>query len=365
MKKVLALVLALVMVFALCACGQTATTTTTTTTTDSSASTDTAAATTSKGGTETVKIICPYGAGGVADAVGRKFAEVANSIQTDYNFIVENMTGGDGFVANEYFAAEDPMEHDLIVFGYGACYRHDLGKTYGTEEVNWDRTLTYPLGTIDDRVWVLYGTPDETLADVIAKAQAGDLKMSGGNPLSDPHLVFGSLLAQLGGTVTCVPYDGGAEQKAGLVNGEVDVFVGAAQAGLSEVEAGTLVPLLAFTDTEFTGFKDASGNTISVPTIAGDAKSADLPADMDFTSSIMPGGGSLASHVNGDADFQAAMVEIIKNVWATDEFSSWIAESGLNHFECYAPDLADFYNTACEKSLAAYDMLKAAQDAAK
>ena len=74
---------------------------------------------------EDVKIICPYGAGGVADLVTREYAKAANSVQSDYNFVVENLTGGDGFVANDTFSNEDPMTKDLLVIGYGVCYRVD------------------------------------------------------------------------------------------------------------------------------------------------------------------------------------------------------------------------------------------------
>ncbi len=308
---------------------------------------------------ETVKIICPYGVGGVADLIGRKFAEVANNIQSDYTFIVENMTGGDGFVANEFFAAEDPMAHDLLVFGYGACYRHDLGKAFDTEEVEWDRHATYPLGTIDDRIWMVYAAPGTTLEDVLAKAANGGIKMSGGNALSDPHLMVGSLLSLLGDEykVTVIPYDGGAAQKQGLMNGEVDIFVGATLAGQAEVEAGTLVPILAFCESEFTGFIGPDGNVVTVPTVAGELKAAELPEDIDFTGCILPGGGSLASHVGGDAEFQAAMIEIIKAVWADEAFAGWIAGYGLNQFEVYGDEAVDFYNAACEKSINAYKLL--------
>ena len=75
LKRVLPMLLVLVMVFAL------------------------AAGTTAFAAGETVKIICPYGAGGVADLVTREYAKAANNVQSDYNFIVENLTGGDGFVA--------------------------------------------------------------------------------------------------------------------------------------------------------------------------------------------------------------------------------------------------------------------------
>ena len=71
-------------------------------------------------GGETVKIICPYGVGGTADIVARKYGQVANQLQKKYNFIVENMTGGDGFAAATYFADSDTsINKELLVFGYG------------------------------------------------------------------------------------------------------------------------------------------------------------------------------------------------------------------------------------------------------
>ena len=363
MKKLVALLLVAAMCFALAACGSAASTTAATeaTTAEEPAAAEETAADTTSTGTETITIICPYGVGGVADLIGRKFAEVANGIQTKYNFIVENMTGGDGFVANEYFADEDPMTHDLLVFGYGACYRHDLGKQFGTEEVEWDRHATYPLGTIDDRIWMVYTTPGTTLADILDKAANGGIKMSGGNPLSDPHLMVGSLLSLLdnGSSVQVVPYDGGAQQLQGLLNGEVDIFVGATLAGKDYVESGDIVPILAFSENEFTGFVGPDGEVVSVPTVAGDMKAAELPADIDFTGCILPGGGSLASHVGGDEAFQADMIQLIKDVWNTEEFSGWIADYGLNRFEVYGDDAVDFYNAACEKSVAAYQLLSA------
>ena len=165
---------------------------------------------------QTVKIICGYGVGGTADLVARQFANTANNLQSDYNFIVQNMTGGDGFAAATFFTEEKPDTMDLLVFGYGLCYRHDLGKKYGTEEVDFDRAKAKPIGTIDDRTWILYTTHDQTLASILEKAKTSFIKMSGGNPLSDCHLELGSLIALQGGRVRVVPYDGGAAQKKGL-----------------------------------------------------------------------------------------------------------------------------------------------------
>ena len=124
---------------------------------------------------------------------------------------VENMTGGDGFAAATYFADDSTsVAKELLVFGYGVCYRHDLGKEFGPEEVDFDRDAMYPIGTIDDRTWIVYTTPDQTLASILEKAKNGGIKMSGGNPLSDCHLSWGSLIAMEGGK----PVYGTAEKTA-------------------------------------------------------------------------------------------------------------------------------------------------------
>lgn len=361
MKRILSFALAMMMVLALAACAgkaETPAAPAANTPAQTNTGNTPAPAAPASGSAETVKIICPYGVGGIADLVGRKYAEVANSVQSDYNFIVENMTGGDGFAANTFFSEEDPSVKDLLVLGYGACYRHDGGKKYNTEEVDFDVEKNVPFCTIDDRTWILYAKPDTTLADVLAKAKSGGIKMSGGNPLSDPHLALGTLIAAEGGKVQVVPYDGGAEQRKGLTDGEVDVFVGGALAGTGDVEAGNIVPILAFSDKPFEGFVGPNG-AISVPCIVGSGKAPELSASNDYSASILPAGGGLATHDGCDAAFRNDMIEVAKKVWASEDFAGWIVSDAvlLNHFEKYGDDAVAFYKEARAKGMAAYDLL--------
>ena len=359
MKKILCLVMALVMVLALAACGSSAAPAPAATEAPAAEAEAAPAAETSAGGKVTVKIICPYGAGGIADNVGRKYAEVANKVQDKYNFVVENMTGGDGFAANTFFSEEDPSAMDLLVLGYGACYRHDGGKKYGTEEVDFDIDKNVPFATIDDRTWILYAKPGTTLQDVLDLARGGVVKMSGGNPLSDPHLALGILVNAEGGKVTVVPYDGGAEQRKGLTDGEVDVFVGGAQAGAGDVEAGNIVPILAFSSTPFEGFVGPDG-PITVPCVTGEGKAPELNPDNDYTPCILPAGGGLATHDGCDPAFREDMIAIAKQVWASEDYAGWITSPAvlLNVFEKYGDECVDFYkNDARVKGLAAYDIL--------
>ena len=222
--------------------------------------------------------------------------------------------------------------------------------------MDFDRDAMYPIGTIDDRTWIVYTTPDQTLASILEKAKNGGIKMSGGNPLSDCHLSWGSLIAMEGGKVSVVPYDGGANQKKGLTDGEVDVFVGTTQAAKDEVEAGTLIPILAMNDRAFEGFVTPSG-PITVPTCAGDSKAPELNPANDYESCILPAGGVLAAHKGADQTFIDEMIEITKDVWNEPEFNEWIASILLNRFEVYGDEAEAFINEACEKAINAYKNL--------
>ncbi|MCL7748850.1 hypothetical protein [Halalkalibacter alkaliphilus] len=310
----------------------------------------------SSGSREVVKIIVPYGVGGTADAIGRKYAQIAGELYPNYSFVVEQKTGGDGFVGAAYFESIDVNAKELLLFGYGNAYRHEFGNRYGTEQVPFDMENLKPLAAVDDRTWILYGNPGDTLEEVFDKARAGDLRMSGGNPLSDPHLALGSLVAVEDGSVTVVGYDGGAAQKLGLINGEVDVFIGTTQAAMGEVEAGDLVPMLAFSEDSFDGLVGPDG-PISVPGLVND-RHPDLGSDTDYSGSILPAGGFLTARTGTEQAWEDKVIEISKAVWATSEFRDWKEEIGLNHFEIYGDDAQAHLDDAVERAINAFELLK-------
>ncbi|MGL5057713.1 MAG: hypothetical protein ACRC6A_10150 [Fusobacteriaceae bacterium] len=304
---------------------------------------------------ETVKIIVPYGAGGTADAIARKYSKVASEQFPQYEFIAENKTGGDGFVASAYYQNINPKSKELFILGYGNAYRHTLGKKYGTEQVPYDLSKILPLATIDDRTWIVYAKPNFKVEDLLRKSKEGALKMSGGNPLSDPHLALGSLLALENGKVTVVGYDGGAAQKQGLTSGEVDVFVGTTQAGMSDVEVGTIIPILAISSKGYSGFTGPNGK-ILVPGLVED-KSEALNPNKDYSSSILLAGGFIASRNGADSDWTDKVIEISKAVWSTEEYSKWIEEIGLNKFEVYGSEAQTLLDEANMKAENAYKLL--------
>lgn len=351
-KRLVALAMATAMVASLVGCGGAAKTEETKAAAGAATETEAPA----KAGTETIKIVCPYGVGGTADAIARKYAIVANKVNDKYNFIVENMTGGDGFAAATWYSEQPTDTKDLLVYGYGVTCRYELGTKYQTEVVEFDRHEFHPIATVDDRTWILYTSPDKDLAAVMDMIRGGNVKMSGGNALSDPHLCLGTLASLEGGNVMVIPYDGGAAQMKALSDGEVDVFVGTSQAGKDAVEAGTIVPILAFGDKAFEGFVGPNG-AISVPGIAGDAKAPELDAAKDYSAAILIGGGTIATRTGAPQAWIDEMVQISKDVWADAEYSDFIAEILLNKRECYDQDAVEFVNGIAEKGVAAFELL--------
>lgn len=353
-KRLVALAMAAAMALSLTACGGSEKPAETKAAAEAAAPAEAEAP--AKAGTETIKIICPYGVGGTADAIARKFAIVGNKVNDKYNFIVENMTGGDGFAAATAYAEYPTDTKDLLVYGYGVTCRYELGTKYGTEQVDFDRHAFHPIVTVDDRTWILYTTPDQTLEGILEKARTTGVKMSGGNALSDPHLSLGTLLSLEGGKVMVIPYDGGAAQMKALTDGEVDVFVGTTQAAQDSVEAGTLIPILAFGDKTFEGFVGPDG-AISVPSVAGEGKAAALDPNKDYSPAILRGGGTIATRTGADQAWIDEMVEISKAVWADPEYYEWIDSILLNNYAVYDQDAVACVEAVAEAGVAAFELL--------
>jgi tripartite-type tricarboxylate transporter receptor subunit TctC len=274
---------------------------------------------------ETVKIIIPYGAGGTHDVVARKFAEVGSKY-TNAPIVCVQETGGDGLVAAIHFTSKNTDIRELLTTSYGLWYQ----KIVKGNSVKLDLTKLNPIGTFDDRSYLLYVRADSnyaTLEDLVAKSKTRKVILSAGAAGADAHLCFGGLIQQAGGDSIIASYEGGAQQMAALLNGEVDCFVGTPQVGKQYLETGKVRALVCFKDFDFTGFEDSMG--IVVPNVA----------DAGYPQSAITGGGMLSLRTGAKASYEADVKALIKKVWADSEFSEFTTEIGLNIFEIYGTDL--------------------------
>lgn len=274
---------------------------------------------------ETVKIIIPYGAGGTHDVVARKFAEVGSKY-TEAPIVCVQETGGDGLVAAIHFTGKDPNVRELFTTSYGLWYQ----KIVKGDSIQLDLSKINPIGTFDDRSYLLYVRSDSdynNLEDLIAESKRRKVILSAGAAGADAHLCFGGLIKKAGGESVIASYEGGAQQMAALLNGEVDCFVGTPQVGKQYLENGEVRAIICFKDFDFTGFEDSMG--IVVPNVA----------DAGYPQSAITGGGMLSLRTGAKESYQKDVEELIKKVWADQEFRDFTTSIGLNIFECYGEDL--------------------------
>lgn len=285
---------------------------------------------------ETVKIIIPYGAGGTHDVVARKFAEVGSKY-TKAPIVCIQETGGDGLVAAIHFTAKDPNVRELLTTSYGLWYQ----KIVKGDSVKLDLTKIDPIGTFDDRSYLLYVRSDsdfENIDDLIAESKTRKVVLSAGAAGADAHLCFGGLINKAGGDSIIASYEGGAQQMAALLNGEVDCFVGTPQVGKQYLETGKVRAILCFKDFDFTGFEDSMG--LVVPNVA----------DAGYPQSAITGGGMLSLRTGAKASYAKDVEELIKKVWADPEFSEFTTTIGLNIYECYGEKLDKHIEMAAENA---------------
>lgn len=271
---------------------------------------------------KTVKIIIPYGAGGTHDVVSRKFAEVG-SRYTNKPIICENVTGGDGIVAAIQYTQKPVDVAEILCTSYGKYYQKIIRK----DQIKLDLSKIHPIGTFDDRSYILYVRNDGTfknLEDVIAESKKRAVILSAGALGADAHLAFGGLIKKAGGDSKIASYEGGAQQITALINGEADVFVGTSQVGMQYVELGSVLPIANFTNKDYKGFKG-----IVVPNVV----------DMGYPESAIIGGGFLSLRTGASEASIKEVEDLMRKVWADPDFRDWTESIGLNVFELYGEDL--------------------------
>ena len=285
---------------------------------------------------ETVKIIIPYGAGGTHDVVSRKFAEVGSKY-TKAPLVCVQETGGDGLVAAIHYTTKNENVRELLCTSYGLWYQ----KIVKGDAIQLDLSKINPIGTFDDRSYLLYVKADskyQDLNDLISESQHREVVLSAGAAGADAHLCFGGLIEKAGGKSRIASYEGGAQQIAALLNGEVDCFVGTPQVGKQYLETNQVRALICFKDFDFTGFEDNLG--IVVPNVA----------DAGFPQSAITGGGMLSLRTGCNPKYEKDVEELIKKVWADPDFRNFTTNIGLNIYECYGEELDKHIEAAVENA---------------
>ena len=190
---------------------------------------------------QTVTIIVPYAPGGIADIAARTVAE-AMSQEWGQEVIVDNRTGGAGFVAATAVARSAPDGHTLFVPDMGV----NVINPFLFDDIPYDPTTDFvPLTIISDTPLVLaanIGAPFDTTEEYVdyALANPGEISFGSAGIGSLNHIVPEWINYEAGIETVHVPYRGGAPAAAAVASGEVEVGVLALSSVGPFVDSGDL-----------------------------------------------------------------------------------------------------------------------------
>jgi putative tricarboxylic transport membrane protein len=184
-----------------------------------------------------IRIVVPYGAGGIADVTMRLVAQKMSD-KLGQAFIIDNRPSAGGVIGVKSVVTSEPDGYTLSMIGGGLTIAKSLFKSlpYDIETDLIPISTTAFYGLV---IATKAGGPYKSVQDVISKAKANPGKLNFGsiNPGSNQHLSAELFKSLAGIDVTMVPYKATPELITALIRGDIDVvfeYQAALQGALSD-----------------------------------------------------------------------------------------------------------------------------------
>ena len=172
-----------------------------------------------------LKIVVPFGAGGVADLTARTVAQKMGE-NMGQGIVIENKPGAGGVVATDTVAKSAPDGYTLLLMSNATAVSAGLFKSlpYDAEK---DLIPLSVLGTFDIAIVVPQESKFASLADLLAfaKANPGKLNIGSINVGSTQHLAAELFKSTAGIDAQVVPFNGTPAVLTALRGGQIDVGV--------------------------------------------------------------------------------------------------------------------------------------------
>jgi tripartite-type tricarboxylate transporter receptor subunit TctC len=167
-----------------------------------------------------ITLICPWPAGGGADAQMRSLAEAASKV-FGQRVIIENRAGATGTIGASALAAAKPDGYTLSQLTNAVYRQPHMGKT--TYDPAKDFTFVLGVSGYSFGIVVRADAPWKTLEEFLAYAKANPGKVTFGTfgNGSPPHVVMDRIAAKRGIEWQHVPFKGTAESVTALLGGHV------------------------------------------------------------------------------------------------------------------------------------------------
>ena len=208
-----------------------------------------------------IKIVVPFGAGGVADLTARVVAKkIAENM--GQAVVIENKPGAGGVVAGDTVAKADADGHTLLLMSNGTAVSAGLFKSLPFDTLR-DFAPISTLGYFDIAVVVPQNSPYKNLGELIAAAKANPGKLNIGtiNIGSTQNLAAELFKSSAKIDVQVVPFNGTPAVITALRGGQIDAAVEILSPMLPQISANALHPLAVMGTKRSVALKD-------VPTVA-------------------------------------------------------------------------------------------------
>ena len=208
-----------------------------------------------------IRIVVPFGAGGIADltarAVAHKLGEALHQ-----GVIVDNKPGAGGVVAGEAVAKSEPDGHTLLLMSNGTAVSAGLFKSLSFDAQK-DFAPIITLGFFDIAILAAANSRFKSMQEMLAyaKANPGKLNIATINIGSTQHLAAELLKTSAGVDFQVVPFNGSPAVLTALRGGQVDAAVEILGPMMSQIASKAVRPLAVM------GAKRAS-LLADVPTVA-------------------------------------------------------------------------------------------------
>lgn len=189
---------------------------------------------------KTVRIVVPFGAGGVADltarTVGQKLSESLGQ-----PVVIDNKPGAGGVAAGDAVAKAEPDGYTLLLMSNGTAVSTGLFKSLPFDAMR-DFAPISTLATFDIAILVPADSKFKTLGELLAfaKANPGKLNLGSINIGSTQNLAAELFKSTSGTDMQVVPYNGTPALITALRGGQLDVGVEILGPVLPQVTANAL-----------------------------------------------------------------------------------------------------------------------------
>lgn len=172
-----------------------------------------------------IRLILPFGPGGVADVTARIVTEKLGE-KLGQRFIIENMPGAGGITAARAVLSSPPDGYTLALLSNGTAISVSLFKSLNFNPVT-DFVPVSSMGYFDFIFVTKSGSPYATLADFItaAKAKPGTLNVGTINVGSTQNLAAQLFKSTAGVDVTIVPFRSSPDVLIALLRGDIQMAI--------------------------------------------------------------------------------------------------------------------------------------------